>query len=164
MTRKRRRLYLVLAGMTGLGLAVALVLSAFRNNIVFFYSPTQLLSEHVEPGQRIRIGGLVAAHSVVHEGDTTRFTVTDKDKSLKVTYTGLLPNLFREGQGVVAEGRLNARGVFVADQILAKHDEKYMPPGVVKALKKSGHWQEAPAAAGTISAAALAASARGAEQ
>ncbi len=160
MTRKRRRLYFVLAGMTGLGVATALVLSAFRNNIVFFYSPSQIVAQHIAPGERIRLGGLVAAHSVVHEGDTTLFVVTDKARSLKVTYTGLLPDLFREGQGVVAEGRIGANGVFIADQVLAKHDEKYMPPGVVAALKASGHWQEggggaAPAARAADAAAAV---------
>ena len=142
MTRKRRRLYIVLAGMTALGVAAALILNAFRDNLVFFYSPTAVLTKHVSPDQRIRIGGLVEKGSVVHNGETTRFVVTDLRHELKVTYTGMLPDLFREGQGVVASGRMNGHGLFVADEVLAKHDEKYMPPEVAAELKRSGHWKE----------------------
>jgi len=133
---------MVLAGMTALGVATALVLTAFRDNIVFFYSPSDIQTKHVAPGQRIRIGGLVEAKSVVREGNTTEFVVTDKAHDLKVRYTGLLPDLFREGQGVVANGKLGPGGIFIADEVLAKHDEKYMPPEVVDALKKTGHWEE----------------------
>ena len=141
MTRKRRRLYIVLAGMTSLGVATGLVLFALRDNVTLFYSPSELLQKDVQAGQRIRIGGLVEKESVHHDGTVITFRVTDTAHDLKVTYTGLLPDLFREGQGVVAQGRLDANGTFVADEILAKHDEKYMPPEVAAALKKEGHWE-----------------------
>ena len=142
MTRKRRRLYLLLGGMLGLGLAAGLVLYAFRDNLVFFYSPTEAMEKHVAPGTHIRIGGLVEKGSVEKNGDHITFRVTDLKNSLPVAYTGALPDLFREGQGVVAEGALTESGVFDATQILAKHDETYMPPEVAAALKKSGRWQE----------------------
>ncbi len=142
MTRKRRRLYLLLAGMLALAAAAALVLVAFRENIVFFYSPTEVLEKRVSPETRIRIGGLVEEGSVVRNGDSVTFRVTDLANGLPVSYAGALPDLFREGQGVVAEGALRADGVFVATQVLAKHDETYMPPEVAEALKKSGRWQE----------------------
>ena len=142
MTRKRRRLYLLLGGMLALGLAATLILFAFRENIVFFYSPTEVAEKHVAPGTRIRVGGLVAEDSVVREGESVTFVVTDLKNELSVSYRGTLPDLFREGQGVVAEGTLGTDGVFVATQVLAKHDETYMPPEVAEALKKSGRWQE----------------------
>ena len=142
MTRKRRRLYLLLAAMAGLAVAAALVLVAFRDNIVFFYSPTEVMEKHIAPGTQIRIGGLVEEGSVVKNGDSVTFRVTDLQNVLPVTYTGALPDLFREGQGVVAQGSLGVNGVFTATQILAKHDETYMPPEVADALKKSGRWQE----------------------
>lgn len=144
MTRKRRRLYFVLGGMALLFAAAALVLSAFRDSVVFFYSPTELAAKHVRPGQRIRVGGLVEQGSLARaEGTpTVTFNVTDLERTLRVTYTGILPDLFREGQGVVAEGALDGAGLFVAQEVLAKHDEKYMPPEVADALKKSGRWQE----------------------
>ncbi|HUN49503.1 MAG TPA: cytochrome c maturation protein CcmE [Candidatus Sulfotelmatobacter sp.] len=142
MTRKRRRLYIVLAGLVSLGVATGLVLLALGPNLSVFYSPTELLkAEHDVGARRIRIGGLVEAHSVVRDGTTTTFEVTDTTNRLKVTYTGLLPDLFREGQGVMASGHLAPNGTFVADQILAKHDEKYMPPEVAAELKKQGHWE-----------------------
>jgi cytochrome c-type biogenesis protein CcmE len=141
VTRKRRRLYVVLAGLTSLGVATGLVLFALGDNLTLFYSPSELLDKQVKPGQRVRIGGLVERQSVQHDGMVTTFRVTDMARELKVTYTGLLPDLFREGQGVVAQGRLDAGGTFVADEILAKHDEKYMPPEVAAALKKQGHWE-----------------------
>lgn len=149
MTRKRRRLVFVLFGLGALGGATAMVLTAFNNNLVFFYSPSQLVAQHVGPGQRVRIGGLVEEHSVVHAegGRQVSFKVTDGNKDLAVYYDGILPDLFREGQGVVAEGRLSPDGTFAASSVLAKHDEKYMPPEVADALKKSGHWQEGAAAA-----------------
>jgi cytochrome c-type biogenesis protein CcmE len=149
MTRKRRRLMFLLFGLGALGGATAMVLTAFNNNLVFFYSPTELAAQHVGPGQRVRIGGLVEEHSVVHaeNGRQVSFKVTDGKNDLSVRYDGILPDLFREGQGVVAEGRLSPDGSFAASSVLAKHDEKYMPPEVADALKKSGHWQEGAAAA-----------------
>jgi cytochrome c-type biogenesis protein CcmE len=143
MTRKQRRAAFIAAGLGILGIAVALVLFAMRDNIVFFYSPTEVVEKGIGPGTRFRLGGLVEKGSVEHTGPATiTFKVTDFRKETKVTYTGLLPDLFREGQGVVAEGALGADGVFVADSVLAKHDEKYMPPEVAAALKKSGRWEE----------------------
>jgi cytochrome c-type biogenesis protein CcmE len=144
MTRKRRRLVWLVAGMAVLAAAAAMVLSAFSDNLVFFYGPSELAAKHIAPGQRIRVGGLVEAGSVVHRdgGREVDFRVTDGKTTLKITYTGMLPDLFREGQGVVAEGRLGADGVFAASTVLAKHDEKYMPPEVADALKKAGRWQE----------------------
>lgn len=141
MTRKRRRLYVLLAGLASLGVAAALLLAAFQDNLVFFYSPSDLKTKAVPLDRRIRVGGLVEADSVVKQGTTTSFRVTDTANSLQVTYVGLLPDLFREGQGVVANGKLGAGGVFVADEVLAKHDEKYMPPEVADALKRSGQWK-----------------------
>lgn len=144
MTRKRRRLYAVLAGMTMLGVAAFLVLSAFNDNLVFFYSPSDLKTKSVPLGRQLRIGGLVEEHSVTRSADgrTIVFRVTDGNNAIAVTYKGSLPDLFREGQGVVAEGVLERAGDFRASNVLAKHDEKYMPPEVAEALKKSGHWQE----------------------
>ncbi|HTH96291.1 MAG TPA: cytochrome c maturation protein CcmE [Stellaceae bacterium] len=144
MTRKRRRLYLVLGGMGCLGVAVALVLNAFNDDLVFFYSPSDLVQKHPTPGRTLRIGGLVEDGSVkrLDGGKQIDFKVTDGKHDVAVAYTGVLPDLFREGQGVIAEGALTGTGTIVATQVLAKHDEKYMPPDVVAALKKSGEWQE----------------------
>jgi cytochrome c-type biogenesis protein CcmE len=143
MTRKRRRLIAVLTGLAMLGGATALMLAAFYDNLVFFYSPSDLAQKAVGPERRIRIGGLVEDQSLVKEdGRRVAFRVTDGKAELKVVFDGLLPDLFREGQGVVAEGKLRGDGVFVASSVLAKHDEKYMPPEVADALKRSGHWQE----------------------
>ena len=143
MTRKRRRLIGVLAGLGMLGVATALVLTAFSDNLVFFYSPTDLRTKNVAEGRRLRIGGLVEKATFKREADgkTFEFRVTDGENSVPVTYTGVLPDLFREGQGVVIEGTLKD-GSVRADEVLAKHDERYMPKEVVDALKKSGHWQE----------------------
>ncbi|TNE37092.1 MAG: cytochrome c maturation protein CcmE [Alphaproteobacteria bacterium] len=141
MTRKRRRLYMVLAGMCVLGIATALVLTSFRDSLVFFYSPTDLAAKPVAAGRNFRIGGLVKDGSVVKDGVIYHFSVTDLKNEVPVTYKGMLPDLFREGQGVVAEGHLNDSGTFVASNVLAKHDEKYMPPEVAAALKKSGEWR-----------------------
>jgi cytochrome c-type biogenesis protein CcmE len=145
MTRKRRRLYIVLACGLGLGSAAALTLSAFSNDLVFFVSPTDVL-QHTNDGNRsFRLGGLVEAgtvHRDITQGEPVAvFRVTDGKNSVPVSYAGILPDLFREGQGVVVEGRMTPDG-FVASEVLAKHDEKYMPPDVVQALKKSGHWNE----------------------
>ena len=144
VTPKKRRLYLVLGGMSLLGLAVCLVIFAFQDNLVFFYSPTEIAKEQVSSDQRIRVGGLVEEGSVISEGDglTTRFRITDLSQTLSITYTGILPSLFREGQGVIVQGYLQNSTNFVADEVLAKHDENYMPPEVAEALKKSGQWKE----------------------
>jgi cytochrome c-type biogenesis protein CcmE len=142
MKPKRKRLWLLIGSLSVLGVAVALVLSALSDNLVFFYSPTQVAEKHPGPGRRLRIGGLVEQGSVKKDGQEVRFIVTDLKQTLPVVYRGLLPDLFREGQGVVAEGTLGADGVFTAREVLAKHDEKYMPPEVAKALKESGRWQE----------------------
>jgi cytochrome c-type biogenesis protein CcmE len=144
MRPKRKRLWLLLGSLGALGLAVTLVLVALDDNLVFFHSPTQIADRKPPPTQRLRVGGLVAPGSVEKAGDglTTTFVVTDTRANLKVSYRGQLPDLFREGQGVIAEGTLGADGVFVAREILAKHDENYMPPEVAKALKDSGHWKK----------------------
>jgi cytochrome c-type biogenesis protein CcmE len=143
MTRKRRRMLYVAIGLVLLGSATALVLSAFQDSLVFFYSPTDLLAKPEAAGHAVRLGGLVEKGSVVKESDgvTTRFRVTDLKKSLLVAYKGVLPDLFREGQGVVVEGSLLPDGSFRANEVLAKHDEKYMPPEVAKALKANGEWR-----------------------
>ena len=142
MTRKQRRLTLIGAAMAVLGLAAALVLFALRDSIVFFNSPSEVAERHIPPGQRFRLGGLVREGSISKNGHEVRFTVTDTSASLPVTYSGALPDLFREGQGVVAEGAIGPDGVFRADTVLAKHDERYMPREVADALKKQGHWME----------------------
>ena len=142
MRPKRKRLWLLVGSLCVLGAAATLVLSALSDNIVFFYSPTQLAEKHLSPDRRFRLGGLVETGSVRKEGTEVRFRVTDLRKSVAVVYRGILPDLFREGQGVIAEGSLGANGVFVAREVLAKHDEKYMPPEVAKALKASGRWKE----------------------
>jgi cytochrome c-type biogenesis protein CcmE len=140
MTRKRRRLYFVLLGLLGLGAGTALVLTAFQDNIVFFFSPTDIAAKPLCE-RRCTIGGLVATGSLKKEGQNVSFDVTDTVETVSVKYVGILPDLFREGQGVVAEGRMT-NGVFMASNVLAKHDENYMPPEVADALKKSGRWKE----------------------
>ena len=142
MTRKQRRGVLIGTCLAVLGLAAGLVLYAMRDSIVFFYSPSDVADMEIAPGQRFRLGGLVETGSVVRgEGTTVRFVITDQAKTLPVTYTGVLPDLFREGQGVVAEGALQGDGVFHADSVLAKHDENYMPPEVAAKLKTQGVWR-----------------------
>ena len=142
MTRKQRRGVLIGTCLAVLGVAVGLVLFALRDSIVFFYTPSEVAEKHLETGQRFRLGGLVEDGSVKRgEGTTVSFVVTDKRSTLPVTFTGVLPDLFREGQGVVAEGMLTAGGVFHADSVLAKHDENYMPPEVAKKLKEQGVWR-----------------------
>ena len=142
MTRKQRRAILIGTCLGVLALAVGLVLMALRDSIVFFYTPTEVAEKHLDTGQRFRLGGLVENGSLKRgEGTTVSFVVTDKRATLPVTYTGVLPDLFREGQGVVAEGMLTSEGVFHADSVLAKHDEKYMPPEVAKKLKEQGVWR-----------------------
>jgi cytochrome c-type biogenesis protein CcmE len=143
MTRKQRRGILIGTCLAVLGMAVGLVLFAMRDSIVFFYSPSEVTEMGIAPGTRFRLGGLVETGSVVRgEGTTVRFVVTDQAKTLPVAYTGVLPDLFREGQGVIAEGTLEPDGVFHADNVLAKHDENYMPPEVAKKLKAQGVWRE----------------------
>ena len=144
MTRKRRRLIGVLAGLGMLGVAAALVLNAFSDNLVFFYSPTDVKTKGPPEGRRLRIGGLVANDSVTKspDGKWVAFRITDGKSDVAVAYVGALPDLFREGQGVVVEGALDKDGIVHASTVLAKHDEKYMPREVVDALKRSGHWQE----------------------
>jgi len=143
MTRKQRRLLLIGGGLSVLAVAVALMLNAFRDAIVFFNSPSDVVEKHVEPGTRIRLGGMVKDGSLVHGANlSVRFEVTDGKTEIPVAYRGVLPDLFREGQGVVAEGTLDGGGVFNADTVLAKHDETYMPKEVADALKKSGHWKD----------------------
>jgi len=144
MTRKQRRLTLIGCSLAVLGIAAALVLNALRDSIVFFSTPSMVAEQHIQPGRRFRLGGMVEKGSVVH-GDNLAisFKVGDGSKvSVPVTYKGILPDLFREGQGVVAEGALDSSGVFRADTVLAKHDETYMPKDVADALKKSGHWKD----------------------
>jgi cytochrome c-type biogenesis protein CcmE len=153
MTRKQRRLVLVGTGTGVLTIAAALVLFAFRDSIVFFDSPTEVVEKHLAPGKRIRLGGLVKSGSLVRSDNlTVHFAVTDGRQEVPVAYSGALPDLFREGQGVVAEGALDASGLFRADTILARHDENYMPREVADALKKQGRWQERYGAVGARSA------------
>ncbi len=141
MTKAKRRLYLILLAVAALGTATALVLTALKDQIVYFYSPTELQNKQIAPSRHIRIGGLVEEGSLLKEGAVVNFRITDTTTTITVTYTGVLPDLFREGQGVVAEGSVDKGGLFHADTILAKHDEKYMPPEVADALKKSGQWK-----------------------
>ena len=143
MTRKQQRAALLIGGLGLLGIAAGLVLYALNDSIVFFYTPSEVLARHVAEGQRFRLGGLVEKGSLKHDAkDAVTFTVTDTDKAMAVSYQGQLPDLFREGQGVVAEGRLGPGGVFKADSVLAKHDETYMPKEVADALKAKGVWKE----------------------
>ena len=143
MTRKGRRLALIAVALGGVAAAVGLAFYALNDNIVFFYSPSEILQKNVQSGARLRVGGLVESGSVVKSaGDKLDFSITDGANQVKVSYEGLPPDLFREGQGVVAEGVLEAPGRLRAETILAKHDERYMPREVVDALKKQGRWQE----------------------
>jgi cytochrome c-type biogenesis protein CcmE len=149
MTRKRRRLYAVVAGMTCLAVATGLILNASDDSLVFFLSPSEIAAKAPASGKRLRIGGLVETASLHSSegGKRIEFKVTDGAHDVPVVFTGILPSLFREGQGVVAEGSIARDGVFTATNVLAKHDERYMPPEVAEALKKSGRWREGEAAA-----------------
>jgi cytochrome c-type biogenesis protein CcmE len=141
--RKRRRLYFALALVAGGAGAAGLVIAALQDNVLYFYSPSDVFAKHVAPGVAFRIGGLVEKNSFRKEhGMQIRFVVTDGKAHVPVEYDGVLPALFREGEGVVAMGSLTPSGTFEANQVLAKHDEKYMPPEVVDALKRSGRWKE----------------------
>lgn len=156
MTRKQRRGIMIGGGVLVLTIAGLLVLSALRDTIVFFHTPTDVQAGKVQPGQRFRLGGLVAEGSVKRgAGADVGFSITDKGATIRVAYRGVLPDLFREGQGVVAEGRIDAGGVFRADTVLAKHDESYMPPEVAKALKEQGLWQHGKDTAGKDKAPAM---------
>src|ERR1700733_5066486 len=143
MTRRQRRLAIIGGSLTMLAVAAALVLNAMRDSIVFFSTPATVAERHIPPGKRFRLGGLVEKGSLVR-GDNlaVTFQVGDGNATLPVSYKGILPDLFREGQGVIAEGALDASGVFKADTVLAKHDETYMPKDVADALKKQGHWKD----------------------
>jgi len=137
---RKKRLFIVLAILAGVGIAVALALSALQQNINLFYTPTQIAAGEAPESTRIRAGGLVEEGSVKRTNDSlsVAFRVTDGAQAITITYQGILPDLFREGQGIVALGRVNSEGVLVADEVLAKHDENYMPPEVTQALEKSG--------------------------
>ena len=142
MTRKQKRLAIICAGAVVLGLSATLVLTALRSEIVFFRTPTEIVNDPSIANGRLRIGGLVTEGSVVRgEGERVTFAVNDTEHELKVTYVGILPDLFREGQGIVAEGTVQPDGTFTADTVLAKHDETYMPREVADALKEKGVWQ-----------------------
>ena len=153
MTRKQRRLVMIGAGAVVLALAVGLTMTALRDSIVFFNSPTDVIEKKLAAGQRIRLGGLVQPGSVQRKDVDATFEITDGKNAIHVTYRGILPDLFREGQGVVAEGTLIDHASFRADTVLAKHDENYMPKEVADALKKQGHWKDdygkKPGSAGT---------------
>ena len=138
--RTKRALWIV-AGLGALGVAASLVLNAFQSNLVFFFTPSQVASNEAPRDRAFRIGGLVEAGSVTRDKDalTVRFRVTDTARTIPVVYTGLLPDLFREGKGVVAQGRIGTDGTFRATEVLAKHDENYMPPEAADALRKAGH-------------------------
>jgi len=142
MSRKRLRLYLVLATLVVLGIAATLILRALSEDLVYFRSPTDVASSRPDAGSLFRLGGLVETGTVEKQGEQVSFSVTDLSNNVTVTYRGLLPDLFREGQGVIVEGAFDDSGQFVAREVLAKHDETYMPPEVAKALKESGRWQE----------------------
>ena len=142
MTRKQRRLTMIGCALAVLGFAAGLVLYGFRNSIVFFSTPSMAAEQHIAPGQRFRLGGLVQPGSLVCGDKSVTFDVADGNARLRVAYSGILPDLFREGQGVIAEGALDASGTFRAETVLAKHDENYMPKDVADALKKQGHWKD----------------------
>jgi cytochrome c-type biogenesis protein CcmE len=147
MTRKQRRLVLIGGSLAVLAVAAGLVLNALRDSIVFFSTPTMAAERKIQPGQRFRLGGLVEPGSLVRgEQLQVKFVVTDGSATMPVVYVGILPDLFREGQGIVSEGALDTAGVFKADTVLAKHDETYMPKDVADALKKQGHWKDEGAA------------------
>ncbi|MES0049946.1 cytochrome c maturation protein CcmE [Mesorhizobium sp. M0053] len=143
MTRKQKRLSVTIGGLAFLGAATGLTFYALGQKASYFYMPAELTTASVQPGQRIRLGGLVEKGSIPRgQGATVAFSVTDTQKSVKVTYIGILPDLFREEQGVITEGSFNPDGVFAADSVLAKHDERYMPKDVADGLKAKGVWQE----------------------
>ena len=145
MKPRHKKLAVITAGVTALGFAAILVLNAFQSNLVFFFSPTQVIAKEAPIGKSFRIGGLVEEGSVQREdgGTTVHFAITDTSEVIQVVYTGILPDLFREGKGVVAQGKLSENGVFQADEVLAKHDENYMPPEAAHALEAAAKAQKA---------------------
>jgi cytochrome c-type biogenesis protein CcmE len=143
MTRKQKRLSVIVGGLAFLAAATALTFYALGQKASYFYMPGDLAAANLQPGQRIRLGGLVEKGTIQRgQGTTVAFSVTDTNESVKVTYTGILPDLFREDQGVITEGSFGADGTFVADSVLAKHDENYMPKEVADSMKAKGIWQE----------------------
>jgi cytochrome c-type biogenesis protein CcmE len=145
MKRRHKRISFIILGLAALGIATALLLSAFQSNLVFFFSPSQVLAKEAPVNRTFRVGGLVETGTVKRQNDglTVHFTVTDTAKSIPVVYKGILPDLFKEGKGCVAQGRLGSDGVFYADQVLAKHDENYMPPEAGRAIDAAKHEREA---------------------
>jgi cytochrome c-type biogenesis protein CcmE len=145
MKRRHKRIGIILVGLAGLGVATFLVASAFRQNLVFFFSPTQVAAKEAPVDRAFRIGGLVEDGTLKRDADglTVRFTVTDTAASIPVVYKGILPDLFKEGRGCVAQGKIGPDGIFQADQVLAKHDENYMPPEAGAAIDKAKHAREA---------------------
>ena len=139
MKRRHKRIAFIVAGLVGLGAAAGLVLSAFQNNLVFFFSPTQVAAKQAPVGRTFRVGGLVEQGTLKRDNDglTARFTITDTAKTIPVVYKGILPDLFKEGRGCVAQGHVGSDGVFYADQVLAKHDENYMPPQAGQAIDEA---------------------------
>jgi len=152
MKRRHKRIGIILAGLVGLGIATYLVASAFRNNLVFFFSPTQVAAKEAPVNRTFRIGGLVEEGTLKRDGDglTVRFIVTDTAASIPVVYKGILPDLFKEGRGCVAQGRLGDDGVFRAEEVLAKHDENYMPPEAADAIDKAKNAKHAQEAAKSV--------------
>jgi cytochrome c-type biogenesis protein CcmE len=145
MKRRHKRIAFIFVGLAGLGIAAFLAASAFKNNLVFFFSPTQVAAKEAPVDRTFRIGGLVQEGTLKRENDglTVKFTVTDTAANIPVVYKGILPDLFKEGRGCVAQGKLGPDGVFLADQVLAKHDENYMPPEAGEAIDKAKHAKEA---------------------
>jgi cytochrome c-type biogenesis protein CcmE len=145
MKRRHKRIAFIVAGLVGLGIAAALVLNAFQDNLVFFFSPTQVVAKEAPVGRTFRVGGLVEQGTFKRDSDglTARFSITDTSQRIPVVYKGILPDLFKEGKGCVAQGRVGSDGVFYADQVLAKHDENYMPPEAGKAIDAAKHERNA---------------------
>jgi cytochrome c-type biogenesis protein CcmE len=145
MKRRHKRIAFIVVGLAGLGLAAYLAAQAFRSNLVFFYSPSEVVAKAAPVGRTFRVGGLVEKNTLKRDNDglTVRFIVTDTAQSIPVVYKGILPDLFKEGKGCVAQGKVGADGVFYADQVLAKHDENYMPPEAGKAIDNAKHDKEA---------------------
>ena len=143
MKRRHRRIAFIFVGLAALGLAAYLAASAFRNNLVFFFSPTEVAAKKAPVGRTFRVGGLVQEGTLKRDGLNVQFTVTDTVANIPVVYNGILPDLFKEGRGCVAQGKIGADGVFHAEQVLAKHDENYMPPEAGQALDKAKHARDA---------------------
>lgn len=140
MKPKTQRMIFIITGLIVMLMSAFFILNNFRDNLVFFYTPTELTQKNIPDDKLIRIGGLIVEGSIIKISDVTEFSLTDTNNSITVQFKGILPALFREGQGIVAHGHMQTDGVFLADNLLAKHDEKYMPPEVAEALKKSGNW------------------------